>query len=510
MFYKAKKIFYNAFHYLFIVTFLLILGLVFMNKETIGDKFIMLISTTLCLFIIVALYWLITKSKLQVGRFGKKEILILFLIFICIQLILGISLRVKPSWDFGFVYDEAVRLTETGNWTITNKSYFLMYPNNQFYLVTLTCIFKFFSFFHITNYVVLGILVNIVFVDLSLWVLFLCMKKLWGYKIAVFGLILSFLCNAYITYLPIFYTDTFPLLFTNISLLLYIVIMKEKDIRKCAGYMILLVISCMIGFEYKATVIIVFIAIVLHMFFLLPSKKGLFLILLGCIGFAGSAKLYSFAFDQSNLLDATQQDRYNYPYSHWLMMGLKTPGGYNEKDFYYTKSFITKQEKTDANLKVINQRLSDMGGIGVIQHLAKKINYTWSDGTYFSSKLVERKPLTKGIVRNVFAKGGKYESVFNIYADGMHYAILVLMVVSGIYGLYQMKKTKQMDFISCIRLAIYGLFVFLLIWESKSKYLVNFLPLLYLVAIDGMNGIWMFLKKKENRYYEIGNRSTLL
>lgn len=490
---RIIKFLYSIFHYIFIFSFISVLCIVFTCKGTMNDKIIMIFSTLLSILFIFLIYKIIMSRKMNVDNFNYKHLIIIFSIFMVVQVCLGILLRVKPSWDFGSVYNEAVSLTKNNSWTISNDAYFLMYPNNQFYLLILTFIYKICAIFHVTHYVIVGIIANIVFVDISLLILYFCMKRIWNKKIAYFGLILSFFCCAYVTYLPIFYTDTFPLPFTNVMLLIYIVVIKEKSWRSSIIYFALLTISCVFAFELKATAIIVFVAIILHMLFLMKLKKSLVLLIVGICTFVGSLKVYNVIFEKSNILDISLYDRYNYPYTHWVMMGLKTPGGYNETDFHYTGSFQTRKEKTEANLNVIGDRWTNLN---VLNHLKHKINFTWNDGTYFSSELLSRKPLTDNVVRNFISSDGQYVDIFKFFTNGFHYSIIVFMIFSGLNGLLLMKKKDEMDFISCIRLSVFGLFLFLLIWETKSKYLVNFLPLIYLVAIDGINMIWERLKDK--------------
>ena len=40
-----------------------------------------------------------------------------------------------------------------------------------------------------------------------------------------------------------------------------------------------------------------------------------------------------------------------------------------------------------------------------------------------------------------------------------------------------------------MQIALFGLFLFLLIWETRSRYLVNFAPVFILLSIDGIWGI---------------------
>ena len=71
--------------------------------------------------------------------------------------------------------------------------------------------------------------------------------------------------------------------------------------------------------------------------------------------------------------------------------------------------------------------------------------------------------------------------------------MLMLSMVSGF-------RKEKLDLLSFLRILLFGLMLFLLIWESKPKYLVNFLPVFNILVLDGI----IFY------YGYISNRSTLL
>ena len=48
-----------------------------------------------------------------------------------------------------------------------------------------------------------------------------------------------------------------------------------------------------------------------------------------------------------------------------------------------------------------------------------------------------------------------------------------------------------------MQIAVFGLFLFLLIWETRSRYLVNFVPIFILLGIDGIQGIRSLLPVKK-------------
>ena len=49
-----------------------------------------------------------------------------------------------------------------------------------------------------------------------------------------------------------------------------------------------------------------------------------------------------------------------------------------------------------------------------------------------------------------------------------------------------------------MQIAVFGLFLFLLIWETRSRYLVNFVPIFILLGIDGIQEICSLLPMKKN------------
>lgn len=40
-----------------------------------------------------------------------------------------------------------------------------------------------------------------------------------------------------------------------------------------------------------------------------------------------------------------------------------------------------------------------------------------------------------------------------------------------------------------MQLSVFGIFLFLLIWETRSRYLVNFVPVFILLGLDAMQAI---------------------
>ena len=124
------------------------------------------------------------------------------------------------------------------------------------------------------------------------------------------------------------------------------------------------------------------------------------------VGFGSVNIAYSAVFKSMNIVTEEQSDKYEYPVTHWIMMGLKGLGHYNLKDSQYTESFPTKAEKQEANIEEIKNRIKDFGIPGLASHIASKTVWTWEDGTYYISHHIE-KPVRRNILHEFVLDEGK-------------------------------------------------------------------------------------------------------
>ena len=75
----------------------------------------------------------------------------------------------------------------------------------------------------------------------------------------------------------------------------------------------------------------------------------------------------------------------------------------------------------------------------------------------------------------------------------MHISLLILILFSCL------KIVKEKDWQNknnILLIAMYGLIVFLLIWENRSRYILTMLPIYILFGIEGINYICDNLFKK--------------
>ena len=71
------------------------------------------------------------------------------------------------------------------------------------------------------------------------------------------------------------------------------------------------------------------------------------------IGFGSFFVAFKVGYDAVGLVSEEQAERLEYPYTHWVMMGLKGRGGYNKADSVFTSNIDGKENKKEENIKVI-------------------------------------------------------------------------------------------------------------------------------------------------------------
>lgn len=203
----------------------------------------------------------------------------------------------------------------------------------------------------------------------------------------------------------------------------------------------------------------------------------------GVIGFA-----YNTAVDAVNPITKQQYEKYEYPVTHWLMMGLKGLGKYDEHDDYYTRSFPSKKEKQDANIKVIKERIKDYKFSGLYEHMIEKAVWTWQDGTYYIS-YHNRKPKNDNILMDFLHINGKYNKAFQNYSSALQLFILLMICISAVKTLIKPKVDEML----LIKGVVFAAFLFFLLWETRSRYLFDMTPLFILLMVDGMDTAKAFL-----------------
>ncbi|NLW79072.1 MAG: hypothetical protein GXY32_06645 [Ruminococcaceae bacterium] len=413
----------------------------------------------------------------------RVEILVVVLLFAAyatVQALAGWSLRVQPDsgWDFGLVHQYAAAYAQNG--TLPDE-YFLLFPNNAGIYFLLANYYAILTLFGVTNLEIAAFVLNIVAIDGALVLLYFCGRRLFGARQALFLLVCAFLTLPFLMYTPIWYTDTLTLVFPIATALLWLqtrTLWRDGKTGRAIGRFCVLSLVAGAGSILKITVAILWVAAVIDLLVLLRGKGRWKVLLAGLAVMLVVAVGGTFAVRYSSLLPRYDYQKEGIPFTHWIMMGLSGNGDYNDDD-YQAVLAVDGENRAAYISNEIGERLQDMGFFGTLEHLGRKAAYTFGDGTYTAAEKLDRSAAQIGPLHAWFVKGGQYNTLLHYLAFAVEMAMLVWMAVAAIKAL--IRGNNALTF---LRIALFGLVLFLMLWETRARYLVNYLPIFLLCAVE--------------------------
>lgn len=499
---KSKKVLSMTFHGLFAVLWVLVLPGI-MLTFFVNDSFVIFPALLVPALVIQRkkVFKIAERIKEWLEHcMNKYSIVTIAVFFMTVQIVLqayvGYEMAVTPAGDRNIIFKQASEMALHNVFKTSDEYnfYFLRYPNNQLLLMLETVWFMMLKAVGITNFLYGNMALNIIAIDLSIILCMVIVYRKYGRNPAILFQIMTVIFVPFYTYVPFVYTDTLVLPVVAGLLLCYELLEEhwnKKGTEEIAGFGIILCVMGVltwIGYALKPTVAIITLACFIHMVIAKNWKRGLINSLVIMLVFGTCINTFNTVMDKMEVVDQTDYDTENFPYSHWIMMGLQGTGNYSLKDREYTSSFETKKDKEKANIAMIRKRLKEYGIKGLLLHQYIKAVATWSNGKYDMEFHLQRQPKRNSWLQGLFFKDGIFYPLYDGYCTIYQCMLLVFIMISVIYGF----RTKETGSAVMWKLALFGLFLFLSIWETKSRYVMQFVPVMLLITID------MFVKIKKN------------
>lgn len=467
------------------------------------NNFISLILAFLFILILCFMYKRFIYKKSDISK--KYEIIILIILFfflLLVELFVLKNLSVNPGWDFGVVFKNAETYVLTG---IRDKtyypSYFEYFPNNIMLFVMLVIFIKGGAFIGLSA-LNSAWLMNLLFINLSYIMLYLTLRKKFGNRTAIFGLVISFFFIAPILYSSIFYSDTLSMFVGITFIFLFLYLNKEKTFCfRNSLIFVLFGILLFYGKEIKITSIIPFIAIIIYLLFSSKNKKLILNLLSTLTVFIILSTVFKVCIVDNSKFGFQESSYGKVPYTHWIMMGVEdierdnsgrnSYGGYNINDYNLTLQFDNGKEAVKFNIDETLTRIKKMGAVGYYKYLNKKAVNAWTDGLYLvDAKLAMNSRHADDFIYNelLLNKTNKYKLIY--FSQSMQYLLITSLIIGAL-----LKLLDHSEKIDIVRLSIVGICIFLLFWENRSRYLLNFIPLF-------VYGICEFYGLLGNKYFK--------
>ncbi len=409
-----------------------------------------------------------------------------------IQLILVIGINFKPITDASHM-DKICHNFVTGNedlyagLDVYHRYYLDRYSNQWGIFLVQSAIYKLSYMFTGEVHRTVLPFVNVILMQISYFLTYKISGLVFHRKKQVtMSVIVLTACPVLYVYSCVFYTDTLSMPLMLAAIYFGILAVKARNRKNALLYIALSSAFTSIGYLIKGNIAILAVAFLIYMLFKSGFKRFMTYLVTVILSFLIASSSISSAMKYTGAVTEEGLDKHSFPATHWMMMGLNGRGGYNEEEFRYTFHIEGKEAKREANIEAIKTKFSEMGVCGFIKHLGNKINYTWYGGAYQSTTQFVKSE--QDSFTEFFQKSG----IYLVWCFLFQASLILLMLCSFVSGAVK-KKTNEM---SLLRLAQLGLFLFLLIWETRSRYMLNLLPVYILIAVDGANAFEHFYNKR--------------
>ena len=293
-------------------------------------------------------------------------------------------------------------------------------------------------------------------------------------------LCLSFLPVYFIGCVP--YTDTFTIWVpVRIIYISHRISVSEGKVAKLVLRAIL-GLTAAFGIIIKANSVIALVAVGISALF--SDRNGLIGRTLAAV-LTAALVLMSFSHLKYSVFDRASYDREGMPLTHWIMMGLQGDGSYSPYDEWEITTGGTHAEKVARNVEEIKGRLSRMGPEGYLELLKRKTSRSFGCG----SGEIERSVLYSGfeepdnVVYEVITTRGRFFSVYNNLSQGAYLAFLALAVLGALTGI------RNRDVSGVPYLTMAGFWMFMMLWESNHRQLVNHWFILMICRAAGLSRV---------------------
>ena len=457
---------------------------------------VLLNSVKSSLLIIPTIFFLIIGYVILHKKGSAMYFNVCYLLMIIIQIVVGYYLQVEySSWDVHAVTQSAAALVNNENF---NELYFARYPNNIAILLLFTLIYKLTNFlFHSTSVQIL-IAINIVAIDIAVILGVKLLKMICSEEGAYRGGIMMTMFAPFYLYVPICYTDTFsmPVVVGGVYWIIYYA-KNHVTMSRWSRILHLLGLGAVLflGFKLKGSLIVILIAALMYFYFKFECRKFVKIIVSLMIGFSIAAIAWGQGVKVLGFISDEEYDQYQFPATHWIMMGLEGLGNFNPDDVGYTLSFSTYDEKKEATVAKIFERVEKLGCEGVVKQFYKKsVNYGWNYGTCYAERYIGDfgdMPIRRNILHEFVLSQGKWHQQFYLITQSIWLFFFGAAILEFVLGV------KNCNYESLLlRLIIFGCMLFFMIWETHPRYILNYTPIVIIAGAMQLDHLLSKIKEK--------------
>lgn len=411
--------------------------------------------------------------------------------FLCamfiLHLILGYMMAYTPSGDNRSLLESARLLAADGNFDAQPDYYLYMsrYSNQWGFLLMLTALFKLFGIIGLSDF-----LFPLVVLQAALYVFgFLASlsiaRRICGVRGVLTLIAILTLCMPLYLAAAVLYTDTFSLPFVMMTLCFALRALESKTPTLRITNAILASLIALLGAQIKMTVLIALIAALIVWLLSMRTREAIcccavsVAIVIG--GILGAQGIMT-----SRVLDPEMVAQHHTPAIHWVMMSIPTSdnpyGGYNSGDYAKTWGMMERGEPHDEVMATVYERIRDR--IYTLRYpnrlilaMLRKNSAIVGDGTFGMTEMLDDGPVRENAISQVVLEQRPYYALYSAVCTGIFMAHMAFAALACLRDIRARDTRRAMLYI-----AMFGILLFLMLWEARSRYMFGFVPVLLLLS----------------------------
>jgi len=484
----------------FFAVFLFVWAAFFVQHGT--ELAALILVAALIVVIIGACELLLFCGREWLERNRRVVIAVGVILVLALQLLYVRQLYVVHDWDPRPIMAAAMELSHFNDSSLAAsapaayvepgfpKTYLAAYPNNMLLVFVYELVFRACVALGIPYAVYLCICLNVLVLDAAIILAVVCAWRLWGGSAGRMTLLLAVPLLGFSPWISVAYSDTLATVLPVLLLYLYLRYLESTARTQMVLVAAMGAVSA-VGYLLKPHVLAMSLAIAVVHFAAHRSGSSagarirkLLLCLIAALVVLGVFDAYRDYRLRTRLPEHVSAQS-AFPMTHIIAMGMKGQGGWNEQDVHEQYEIATADARQRHNLQLIENRLRAFGVQGYARHLARKLVWISTDGTFYwqgegrfsKSPVMHRDPLARAL-QSVFFPNGAHHRWFQLIVNAAWLLILTALVAP-----LATRRRGDTDWgLLVARTSVVLLLLMLLVLEGRSRYLISFLPVFMLLA----------------------------
>lgn len=454
-----------------------------MNHYSYSLPLLALLALASLLFVVLA--WLFVVKNEEFFRKNIRYFTLGFLLFMgIVQVLMIFPLRYMPEWDIDALFGGASEWAGTGDFASYHE-YFGMFHNNWGGLILLKAVFGIARLFGVKDFFIVASLLNSALSLTTMYLTGSVCEKLIGTRGRMIAYFIFSISLPFYFIAPAFYTDALTMVFPILIFRLYLAAREKGKFLKRLLMFALMGLAAGIGYGIKATVVIMLIAVIIDAALDRDLKRfipmlPITVIMIAACSLAAQGIIYRH-------LDRDEAEKLETPILHWVMMGTVGNGTYRNDEYRFTRSFDDPAERKAAVRDRLAERLKSYGVGDYADLFTRKLDIDFGDGTYGLSDCLGCPHGDDNMLQSFLVKDGEHHAIYKHICTGTLIALYIPLIASCVLDVTGKHTARDLF---APRLALFGLMLFLLFWEARWRYFSNFVPIIMVLAITGLESIF--------------------